>query len=124
MNTLTNRYWMLALCAAVGAASASNAVDPSQARLQGAETSTLNVQIQKIDDGPILISKRHRLDTKADVAPGLHHVHVLCLFRFSWGIQGLPGEVDLEAVAGHTYYLTGVAMPEGDKCKVDVSDKP
>jgi hypothetical protein len=92
--------------------------EPDKAKLRGEDSKSLKVMIRTVDDGEILWAGNYTLGTKAEVAPGLHKINVMCEFRFSWGTKIMPGDIALDFEAGKTYDLVGTASADDKRCEV------
>ena len=84
--------------------------EEGKALLLGADSSRTRVLFRTLDDGPVLWTSPTSLGTKLSVAPGSHKVNVMCEFKGNGYTQMVPGNVVVEAVAGHVYQISGAWM--------------
>jgi hypothetical protein len=86
--------------------------------VKGNNTSAVRVLIRTVDGGDVLWIDGDDLGSEAWLDPGHHSIGVMCRFQSSWGTRVVPGQVEIDVVAGSTTRLDGTIDADGKRCLV------
>jgi hypothetical protein len=112
---------VLGISASLALKAAAPVPEDGKALLVGAESAKVRVLFRTLDDGPVLWTSPTSLGTKLSVAPGPHKVNVMCEFKGNGFTQMVPGNVSIDAAAGHIYDVSGALDAGARACNVKAS---
>jgi hypothetical protein len=113
---------MMGIAALVAASilQASDVAAPANAAVVvGANTSTVHVMINKIDNGARAWFFPSGLGTQATIPPGHYNLTVLCIIVPTHPLQWTMAEATIAVEAGHVYGIVGTIS--GRKCNITMS---
>jgi hypothetical protein len=96
----------------------------SRCLVQGVSSGDRKVLIRSVDDGEVLWVRGYHLGNKVWVEPGVHKLSLMCEGSHSTGKILIGTEVEIEAVAGYTYYLSAPEpLSLSEKPRIEVTAK-
>ncbi len=120
----------LTVLGALGAAaSLPSGADPAvaedgKALFVATDTAITRVLFRSLDHhAPILWISPNTLGTKLSVAPGHHHIEVVCEFKSSGRTLITTGNAEVDVEVGHVYDVAALLNPSGQKCDVTVTSR-
>jgi hypothetical protein len=92
--------------------------------VQGVSSGGRKVLIRTVDDGEVLWVRGYHLGDKVWLEPGIHKLSVMCEGSHASGKIIMGTEVELEVVAGYSYYLSASGpLSLSEKPRIEITKK-